>query len=71
MSGTGNLSISAYTNIFPSAKLKMNGRSIMEYNQPSFKATHTVPTNGYAPTMGSSRVPIKDFSYYPSIFYKR
>ncbi|WP_324760148.1 DUF6443 domain-containing protein [Sphingobacterium thalpophilum] len=70
-SATGNLTISAYTNIFPSATLKMNGTSIMQYNQPSFKATHTAPTNGYAPTMGSSRVPIKDFSYYPSVFYKR
>src|SRR5690606_5541542 len=74
-SGTGKLSVSAYTNVFPSATLKMNGTSIMQYNQPSFKGTHTAPIKGwtspspYKDNLGPR--PIRDFSYYPSQFYKR
>ena len=41
ISSKGNVSISAATDIFPSAKLSVNGSTIMQYNQPSFKATHT------------------------------
>lgn len=74
-SSTGKLSVSAYTNVFPSATLKMNGTSIMQYNQPSFKGTHTAPIKGwtspnpYKDNLGPR--PIRDFSYYPSVFYKR
>ncbi|MCX8473449.1 MAG: RHS repeat-associated core domain-containing protein, partial [Sediminibacterium sp.] len=35
-----NLSISAGTDIFPSATLSMNGIELFKYNQPSFKGTH-------------------------------
>jgi len=74
-SSTGGLSISTYTNVFPSATLKMNGSSIMQYNQPSFKATHTAPIKGWtSPSPFKDNLgprPIRDFSYYPSIFYKR
>ncbi|MBN8856945.1 MAG: RHS repeat-associated core domain-containing protein [Sphingobacteriales bacterium] len=66
----GNLSISSYTNIFPSATLKVNGSTIMQYHQPSFIQTHIAPIIGTSsPTSGS--LPIRDFSYYPSMFYKR
>lgn len=69
-SSTGGLSISAATNIFPSATLKMNGSTIMQYNQPSFIGTHIAPIIGSSsPSSGS--LPIRDFSYYPSKFYKR
>ncbi|MFA7379434.1 MAG: RHS repeat-associated core domain-containing protein [Bacteroidia bacterium] len=74
-SSTGALSIASYTNVFPSASIKMNGMSIMQYNQPSFKATHTAPIKGwtspspYKDNLGPR--PIMDFSYYPSVFYKR
>lgn len=69
-SKTGALSISAATNIFPSATLKMNGSTIMQYNQPSFIGTHVAPVIGSSsPSSGS--LPIRDFSYYPSKFYKR
>jgi hypothetical protein len=69
-SSTGGLSVSAATDIFPSATLKMNGTTIMQYNQPSFTGTHTAPIIGTSsPTSGSQ--PIRDFSYYPSQFYKR
>jgi hypothetical protein len=67
---TGNLSVSVYTNIFPSATLKMNGKSIMQYNQPSFLQTHRAPIIGSS-SSSSGSVPLKDFSYYPSKFYKR
>lgn len=77
----GNLGIDVYTNVFPSANLtvKGNGNSntfkIMQYNQPSFPATHTAPITGYSPIPMREGViggqPIRDFSYYPSVFYKR
>lgn len=69
-SSTGGLSISSATDIFPSANLKMNGSTIMQYNQPSFVGTHTAPIVGSTtPTAGS--LPIRNFSYYPSTFYPR
>nr|WP_068890586.1 DUF6443 domain-containing protein [Pedobacter panaciterrae] len=52
----GNLSVSASTDVFPSAKLTLNGQKIMQYNQPSFKATHSLT---------------KDNSYKPAQWYKR
>nr|WP_228421927.1 RHS repeat-associated core domain-containing protein [Chryseobacterium soldanellicola] len=75
--GSGNLSVNAYTNIFPSATLKLNntGTTLMNYKQPSFVGTHTAPVTGYSPAArGEGRTggqPIRDFSYYPSKFYKR
>lgn len=66
----GNLSISSYTNVFPSAKLKVDGSTMMQYNQPSFTGTHTAPIIGRSSPASGSR-PIRDFSYYPSKFYKR
>lgn len=35
-----NLSVSAATDVFPSATLSVNGNILFQYNQPSFKATH-------------------------------
>jgi len=35
-----NLSVSAATDVFPSATLSVNGVGLFQYNQPSFKATH-------------------------------
>lgn len=35
-----NLSISAGTDIFPSATLSVNGNQLFQYNQPSFTGTH-------------------------------
>lgn len=38
---SGNrLSVSAATDVFPSATLSVNGTQLFQYNQPSFKATH-------------------------------
>jgi len=63
----GNLSVDAYTNVFPSATLKVNGSTIMQYNQPSFVKTHS----GFK----TQRPTLNDFNsgekYYPSKFYKR
>ncbi|MBP6238804.1 MAG: RHS repeat-associated core domain-containing protein [Saprospiraceae bacterium] len=68
----GNLSISAYTGVFPSASLSVNGSSIMQYNQPSFVKTHSART-GTTPisSSGTGGNPIFNFSYYPSQFFKR
>lgn len=41
ISSKGNVSVSAATDVFPSATLTVNGSTIMQYDQPSFKATHT------------------------------
>lgn len=52
ISSSGNVSTSAATNVFPSATLTVYSPSvaatkstIMQYNQPSFKATHTAPVD--------------------------
>lgn len=73
-SSDGSLSVAAYTNIFPSASLTVSGSGntskLMQYNQPSFPGTHTAPiTGGTATPRGMT--PTRDFSYYPSRFYKR
>lgn len=48
--GSGNLSVNAYTNIFPSATLKLNntGTTLMNYKQPSFVGTHTASLKGFS-----------------------
>lgn len=68
-SGNGNLSVSTYTGVFPSATLSVNGSQIMKYNQPSFTGTHSAPPlmSPYFPKHSEGL----DFSYYPSKFYKR
>ncbi len=66
----GNLTVGAYTDVFPSANLSLNGTKIMQYNQPSFPATHTAPVTGVRPTPRGV-APVRDFSYYPVRFYKR
>ncbi len=44
-SANGSLSVDAYTNVFPSAKLTVSGSGntskLMQYNQPSFQGTHS------------------------------
>jgi len=67
---SGELSISAYTGLFPSATLSINGTQVMKYNQPSFVNTHSAPIVGNSsPSSGS--IPIRNFSYYPSKLYKQ
>jgi hypothetical protein len=76
ISPQGNVSVSAATDVFPSATLSVNGSTIMQYNQPSFEATHSAPIVDHtAPvqtggTYMPSR-PIYDLSYYPPTWYKR
>ncbi|MFY1048437.1 RHS repeat-associated core domain-containing protein [Chryseobacterium sp. GP-SGM7] len=73
----GNLSVEASTNIFPSANLTVSGSgntsTLMQYNQPSFPGTHTAPNSKTERNYGRGGIsaPRKDFSYYPSRFYKR
>ncbi|HNU34419.1 MAG TPA: RHS repeat-associated core domain-containing protein [Bacteroidia bacterium] len=43
----GNLSVNSFTDVFPSATLKMNGNQMMHYAQPSFKESHSPKSNGY------------------------
>ena len=65
---SGNLSVNAYTNVFPSATLYIHGVVGMQYNQPSFVKTHSGFKANIRPTL-------TDFGgkspYYPSKFYKR
>lgn len=75
ISNKGTVAVSAATDIFPSATLKVNNNSIMQYNQPSFTATHSAPIIGYssssagfAPTIPK---PIYDTKYKPAMWYKR
>lgn len=76
ISTQGNVSVSAATDVFPSATLSVNGSAIMQYNQPSFEATHSAPIVDHtAPvqtggTYMPSR-PVYDVSYYPPTWYKR
>lgn len=57
ISPTGSVSIKAYTDVFPSATLKVNGTTIMQYDQPSFEFTHRLGiknfhmSNEYRPAM--------------------
>ncbi len=74
---SGQLSVNAFTNIFPSATLKLNNTNmiLMNYLQPSFNSTHAAPIKGwtnpspYKDNLGPQ--PIRDFTYYPSKFYKK
>jgi len=71
----GQLTVSSYTDIFPSATLAMNGSQMMYYPQPSFKATHSLPIIGWTtpnPYKDHSWPrPIYDYSYKPAMWYKR
>jgi RHS repeat-associated protein len=60
----GNVQISAATDVFPSATLTLNGMDAMQYNQPSFKASHTAPVknDGFGQ---------RDFTYKPAAWYIR
>jgi RHS repeat-associated protein len=70
ISAKGNVSISAATDVFPSATLKVNGTPIMQYNAPSFKATHTMGTrsNFVDNGMGGGR---REPTYNPASWAKR
>jgi hypothetical protein len=64
------------TDVFPSATLKLNGGTIMQYNQPSFMETHSQPIIGYSGAVQSGGTyvpsyPVYSQAYYPSTFYKR
>lgn len=68
----GNLSISSYTDVFPSASLSLNGSQIMKYDQPSFIKTHSAKTPIMSSFLPNQIQGFKtDYSYYPSEFYKR
>jgi hypothetical protein len=71
----GKLSVSSATDVFPSATLTVNGATIMQYNQPSFIATHSLPIKSWANLSPYnyylSPQPIYDYSYKPAIWYKR
>jgi hypothetical protein len=77
ISSKGNVSVSALTDVFPSATLSLNGISIMKYNQPSFKATHSLPIIGQSNPMPGmillrpTSSPIYDTKYKPATWHKR
>ncbi|HVY73739.1 MAG TPA: DUF6443 domain-containing protein [Puia sp.] len=72
ISSSGNVSTSAATDVFPSATLTVSSPSvpaasstIMQYNQPSFKETHTAPVD-YSDGFGQ-----RNFNYKPAVWHKR
>jgi RHS repeat-associated protein len=69
VSPAGNVSVSAATDIFPSATLTVNGATIMQYNQPSFKATHSMRGSNFSDN-GTGGV-MTDRTYKPARWYKR
>jgi hypothetical protein len=73
VASTGAVKVAAYTDVFPSATLSMNGTSIMQYNQPSFKATHSMPVLGHysVPINGGVGVTVYDESYKPANWFRR
>lgn len=74
ISAQGNVSVSAATDVFPSATLTVNGTSMMQYNQPSFEKTHSLPVTGHMSQSGSVLLPPKtiyDYSLKPAAWYKR
>jgi len=69
ISPKGNVSLSAATDVFPSATLSVNGNTIMQYNQPSFIKTHTAPIKYWGGP--GQNFPQRDYSYKPAAWYKR
>ena len=70
ISAQGKVSISSYTDIFPSATLKLNDSKIMQYNQPSFKSNFEkgLPTNFTDNGMGGVST---EQNYLPAEWYQR
>jgi RHS repeat-associated protein len=69
ISPQGNVNVSAATDVFPSATLTANGASIVQYNQPSFKATHTRGQPTYSDNgMGGVSA---EWGYKPAQWFKR
>jgi RHS repeat-associated protein len=66
------LSVSAGTDVFPSATLTLNGKEIMRYTQPSFEGTHKASTNGVQVVgQDGATVPTYNISYRKANFYNR
>lgn len=69
ISPQGNVNISAATDVFPSANLTVNGASVMHYDQPSFKGTHTRGQTTYSDNgMGGTSA---EWGYKPAQWFKR
>lgn len=67
----GKLAVSSATDLFPSATLSLNGKSIMQYNQPSFESNFRMPiVNSSAPVEGGV-ISYYDDSYKPAVWYPR
>ena len=66
----GNVTVSAATDVFPSATLSVNGATIMHYPQPSFKATHTRGWPNFVDN-GMGGVSPEERPYLPASWYKR
>jgi RHS repeat-associated protein len=72
ISQQGNVSVSAATDVFPSATLSVNGSTIMQYNQPSFENTFKAPVTGHVTDPnGVVSGDTHTTSYLPAKFFKR
>jgi hypothetical protein len=66
----GSLTISPYTDIFPSATLKANGKQIMYYPQPSFVKTHSSRVEPNTEENPSNK-PFYTYKFKPAKWYRR
>jgi hypothetical protein len=73
VASNGGVKVGASTDVFPSATLSLNNKSIMQYNQPSFTATHSMPVIGHysVPINGGVGVTIYNETYKPAQWFKR
>ncbi|OQP39967.1 hypothetical protein A4H97_17270 [Niastella yeongjuensis] len=73
LNGT-NLSVTAATDIFPSATLSVNNVQLFQYNQPSFKATHGRELTGYREPISKANdglIPVYRWLRPAPAFYQR
>ncbi len=69
---SGNkLSVSAYTDVFPSATLSVNNKELFRYDQPSFKATHGRTITGFSDNGVGGVAPINQQRRPAPSFYLR
>ncbi len=69
---SGNkLSVSAATDVFPSATLSVNGTQLFQYNQPSFTATHGRNITGFSDNGTGGVAPVNSSRRPAPSFYER
>lgn len=76
VASNGSVKVGASTDVFPSATLTLNNKPIMQYNQPSFTATHSMPVTGSysmpaTGSFGGVSFTMYNQTYKPAQWFKR